>query len=78
MSNRAVPWIVAGVAVAALAAVLMNVSHARPVPHPDPRPGITADRVMPAALVPHTPGAAEAYEAARNAPRTARRFSFTT
>src|SRR2546427_2694370 len=36
--------------------------------HPDPRPGVTAERVLPASMVPNTPGAAEAYAAARIAP----------
>jgi len=36
--------------------------------HPDPRPGVTADRVLPASMVMNTPGALEAYAAARSAP----------
>jgi len=38
------------------------------VVHPEPRPGVTAERVLPPSAVPHTPGAADAYAAARGAP----------
>jgi len=67
VNGRTVPWLVAGAAVAALAVVLLSranaVSH-----HPDPRPGVTAVAVLPPFAVPRTPGAAEAYAAARNGP----------
>jgi hypothetical protein len=36
--------------------------------HPDPRPGITAERVLADAAVPRMPGTLEAYAAARAAP----------
>ena len=39
------------------------------MPHPDPRPGVTAERVLAPSMVPNTPGAAEAYAAARSEPR---------
>src|SRR6185295_15192713 len=54
------PWLVAGAAAIVLAAVLLS---ARPAAgaHPDPRPGITAQRVLTGAAVPGTPGAVEAY-----------------
>jgi hypothetical protein len=63
------PWLVAGTAAAALAAVLFA---ARPAAgaHPEPRPGITAERVLPDVAVPRTPGSAEAYAAARAAAAT--------
>ena len=38
--------------------------------HPAPRPGITAERVLADATIPHTPGATEAYAAARAAAGT--------
>jgi hypothetical protein len=38
--------------------------------HPDPRPGITAERVLPDVAVPRTPGSTEAYAAARAAAAT--------
>ena len=66
------PWIIAGVAGAAVVGVLVagRAGHAgRVVAHPDPRPGVTAERVLPPSLVLNTPGAAEAYAAARNAPQ---------
>ncbi|HVH67916.1 MAG TPA: CYCXC family (seleno)protein [Gemmatimonadales bacterium] len=62
------PWIVAGVAAAAVAAVLSVKGAGGAVAHPDPRPGVTAERVLPPSLVPNTPGAAEAYAAARAVP----------
>ena len=37
--------------------------------HPTPRPGITAEKVLPRAAIPRIPGALEAYSAARSAPR---------
>jgi len=37
--------------------------------HPAPRRGVTAAHVLPPAQVPRTPGALEAYEAARRVPR---------
>ena len=63
------PWLIAGAAALVLAAVLFS---ARPAAgaHPDPRPGITAERVLPDATIPRTPGAVEAYAAARAAAGT--------
>ena len=59
----------AGGAVAALAAVLL-VTRTAGAAHPEPRPGIGADLVLPATAVPRTPGALEAYAAARSVPGT--------
>lgn len=68
MSRRAtVPWVVAGVAVVLLGVTLVRGSHGSVTTHPDPRPGITGANVLPAASVPNTPGAGEAYAAARGA-----------
>jgi hypothetical protein len=64
------PWIVAGAAAIVLAAVLFSARPAAGGTHPDPRPGITAERVLTGAAVPRTPGAAEAYAAARAAATT--------
>jgi hypothetical protein len=63
------PWVVAGVAVVALAVVLVRPRAGNAAAHPDPRPGITAERVLPAAMVPQRPGTLEAYEAARRVPQ---------
>ena len=61
---------IAGVAaVAALAVLAVKPGAGGTVPHPEPRPGVTAERVLPPSLLPSTPGAAEAYAAARSAPR---------
>ena len=62
------PWLIAGAAVAALAAALVVARPGHATRHPDPRPGITAERVLPPGMVPHTPGSAEAYAAARVVP----------
>jgi Protein of unknown function with PCYCGC motif len=58
------PWLVTGAATAALAGFVFlgQPSASR---HPTPRPGITAAKVVPQSLVPDTPGANEAYAAAR-------------
>lgn len=63
------PWLIAGAAAAALVALLLVKQTGGVVEHPDPRPGVTAERVLPPSLVLNTPGAAEAYAAARNAPQ---------
>jgi len=63
------PWIVAGVAAVGLATVLIVPRAGHATVHPDPRPGITAEKVMPAAMVPQGPGTLEAYEAARRVPQ---------
>jgi len=62
------PWIIAGLAGAAAVGLLGTKRASGVVVHPEPRPGVTAERVLPPGTVPHTPGAAEAYEAARGAP----------
>ena len=68
MKRRAtVPWVVAGVAVALLGATLVRGSHGAVTTHPDPRPGITGANVLQAGSIPNTPGAGEAYAAARGA-----------
>lgn len=64
-----VPWVVGGVAVVALAAVLVGPRAVQAAAHPDPRPGITAERVLQPAMVPVGPGTLEAYEAARRVPQ---------
>lgn len=64
------PWIVAGAAVLILIAVLVAPRAGRAAAHPDPRPGVTAERVLPPAMVPMgPPGTVEAYEAARQVPQ---------
>jgi Protein of unknown function with PCYCGC motif len=69
VKRAALPWIVAGTAVAALGFVLVGPRRAAAALHPDPRPGITAGQVLPPSIVPNTPGALEAYEAARRTPQ---------
>ncbi len=69
MSQAKLPWIIAGVAGAALVAVLLSSRSGHAATHPDPQPGITAERVLPPAAVLNTPGAAEGYAAARTVPQ---------
>ena len=66
------PWIVAGAAAAALAGVVLVTlpPAAHGSIHPDPRPGITGDKVLPNAFIPRNPGATEAYAAARRSAAT--------
>ncbi|HET8714086.1 MAG TPA: PCYCGC motif-containing (lipo)protein [Gemmatimonadales bacterium] len=64
------PWLIAGAAGVALVALVALKRPADASIHPAPRPGITAAKVMPASLVPRTPGSAEAYAAARVAAGT--------
>jgi hypothetical protein len=61
-------WVVAGTAVAALGFVMVGPRRAA-AGHPNPRPGVTAEQVLPPSIVPNTPGALAAYEAARRAPQ---------
>jgi uncharacterized protein with PCYCGC motif len=62
------PWIIAGLAGAASVGLLGTKRASGRVVHPDPRPGVTAEWVLPPSTVPNTPGAADAYAAARSAP----------
>lgn len=64
------PWIVAGVAAAALVAVVVSTRPASGSIHPDPRPGITGEKILPNFAIPKNPGALEAYAAARSAAAT--------
>ncbi len=68
MSGK-VLWLVAGAAAVALVAVLVVAQPAAGA-HPDPRPGITAERVLSEVAVPRTPGSVDAYAAARAAAGT--------
>jgi hypothetical protein len=67
--SERVPWIVAAAAAATLAGLLVATRRSHPVAHPDPRSGVTAERVLPPGMVLQTPQAAEAYAAARNGPQ---------
>jgi hypothetical protein len=62
------PWIIAGLAGAAAVGLLVTKGAGGVVVHPEPRPGVTAERVLPPGTVLNTPGAADAYAAARSAP----------
>lgn len=65
------PWMVAGAAAVALAGVVfLTRPGSSDSIHPTPRPGITADKILPDFAIPKNPGAVEAYAAARRAPAT--------
>lgn len=68
MSTRT-PWVIAGAAGAALVVMLAVGRRGHGVVHPDPRPGVTADRVFPPSLLPNTEDVLASYAAARNAPQ---------
>ena len=63
------PWFIAGACVLALVMVVALRRPGHAAVHPDPRPGIGAERVLPPSLVPDGRGVIEAYAAARNAPQ---------
>ncbi|HYK81622.1 MAG TPA: CYCXC family (seleno)protein [Gemmatimonadales bacterium] len=68
--SRSVPWTIAAVAAAAALGVLVaRGSGGHRVVHPEARPGVTAERVLPPSLVLNPSNAAEAYAAARQAPQ---------
>jgi hypothetical protein len=62
-------WIIAGLAGAAVVGLLVTKRAGGMVVHPAPRPGVTAERVLPPSMVVNSPGAQEAYAAARGAPQ---------
>ena len=64
------PWVVAGAGLIALAGVVFLTRPAGGSTHPTPRPGITAAQVLGDQAIPQTPGAQEAYAAARSAAAT--------
>lgn len=66
---KSVPWLIAGTAVLATVIVLAVGRRGSGAAHPDPRPDITAERVLPPAFLSDGPGVVEAYAAARNAPQ---------
>ena len=66
--TQKLPWIIAGLAGAAAVGLLGTKRAAGLGVHPEPRPGVTAERVLPPSAVPNTPGAAAAYAAARGGP----------
>ena len=64
------PWAIAGAALLALVLFLaLGRQQGHAAVHPDPRPGVTAERVLPPSFLPNERGVLEAYAAARNAPQ---------
>jgi hypothetical protein len=64
-----VPWFIAGACALALVIVLALGRPGHALVHPEPRPGVTAERVLPPSMLPDTRGVLEAYAAARKAPQ---------
>jgi hypothetical protein len=64
------PWVVAGAGLLALAGVVSLTRPAGGSTHPDPRAGVTAEKVLPDFAIPRNPGAMDAYAAARRAAAT--------
>src|SRR5204863_2173981 len=60
VSGGKLPWLIAGGAVAALVLVVVAARGGQAAHHPQPRLGVTAERVLPPSVVPNTPNAAEA------------------
>lgn len=69
VSARRLPWIIAGVAVVGLLLLLSFPRRGDASQHPTPRPGITAEKVLPTFAVGPTRGAADAYAVARQIPQ---------
>jgi hypothetical protein len=67
--RQQLPWAIAAVAGASFVLLVGTSRRGHAVAHPDARPGVNAERVLPPSLVPETPGALEAYAAARSAPQ---------
>jgi hypothetical protein len=68
MARRKLPWLVAGVAVAATAVILVATRGGGVGHHPVPRPGVTGARVLPASTFGEDERLVRAYEAARTMP----------
>jgi hypothetical protein len=64
-----IPWFIAGACVLALVMVVTLRRPGHAAVHPDSRPGITAERVLPPSMLTDVHGAVAAYAAARNAPQ---------
>ncbi|HXY18884.1 MAG TPA: CYCXC family (seleno)protein [Gemmatimonadales bacterium] len=68
MARTKLPWLVAGVAVAATVVVLVATRGGGAGHHPVPRPGVTGARVLPASAFGEDERLVRAYEAARTMP----------
>jgi hypothetical protein len=68
VSGARLPWVIAGAAALGVAALLLWPGGGATGEHPTPRDGVTAERVLRTVAVPRTPGAIEAYAAARRVP----------
>jgi hypothetical protein len=69
MTVPKLPWVIAGVALASLAAVLVLARPALGARHPEPRTGITAAAVLPPSTYAGYDPIVRAYEAAQQVPQ---------
>jgi len=69
MARSKTPWIVAAIAVLAIGGLVAVVRVASAGRHPEPRPGITAARVLPPSTYAGYDQIVRAYEAAQQAPQ---------
>jgi len=68
--NAKLPWAIAGAALLALVLFLtLGREQGHAAVHPDSRPNVTAERVLPPSFLTNERGVVEAYAAARNAPQ---------
>jgi Protein of unknown function with PCYCGC motif len=68
MAGSKLPWAIAGAAAVAAVAVLLLARPSGEGHHPDPRPGITGAKVLPASLFGEDARLVQAYTAARTMP----------
>jgi hypothetical protein len=69
MAAPRLPWLIAGVALASIAAVVVLARPAAGARHPEPRPGITAADVLPPSTYAGYEPIVRAYEAAQQVPQ---------
>ena len=69
MAAPRLPWLIAGVALASIAAVVVLARPAAGARHPEPRPGITAADVLPPSTYAGYDQIVRAYEAAQQVPQ---------
>jgi len=69
MASPRLPWVIAGVALASIAAIVVLARPALGARHPEPRPGITAAQVLAPSTYAGYDQIVRAYEAAQQVPQ---------